>query len=95
MGIGQQSSANLIWKDQLETDLNTVRSLASELPDAKETYQRSKPQELENKLVEVHALARRAAQVRSNYEAALASDEKNRERIRQARGVASPMTRSG
>src|ERR1035438_99375 len=56
MGRGQQSGDNVIWKAELENDLKTVQALACELPDAKETYQRSKPQKLENKLVEVHAL---------------------------------------
>ena len=47
MGRGQQSGDNLIWKAELENDLKTVQALACELPDAKETYQRSKPQNLE------------------------------------------------
>ena len=47
MGRGQQSGDNLIWKAELENDLKTVQALSCELPDAKETYQRSKPQKLE------------------------------------------------
>lgn len=82
MGRGQQSGDNLTWKSELENDLKTVHALACEFPDAKETYQRSKPQKLENKLVEVHALAAKAAQLRNKYEAALASDDKDRDHIR-------------
>jgi hypothetical protein len=81
MGRGPQSGDNVIWKAELETDLKTVQALALELPDAKETYQRSKPQELENKLVEVHALAAKAAQLRNKYKTALASDDKDRDQI--------------
>jgi hypothetical protein len=89
MGRGQQSGDNLVWNAELENDLKTVQALASELPDAKETYQRSKPQKLENKLVEVHALAAKAAQLRNKYETALASDDKDRDHIRAGahRGV--------
>jgi hypothetical protein len=82
MGRGQQSGDNPIWKAELENDLKTVRALACELPDAKETYQRSKPQKLENKLVDVHALAAKAAPLRNKYETALASDDKDRDHIR-------------
>lgn len=82
MGIGQQSSANQIWKVKWENDVKALRCLARELPDAKETYERSKPKELENKLVEIHALAAKAAQLRNRYETALASDDKDRDRIR-------------
>lgn len=82
MGSGQQSGDNLIWKGELENDAKAVQALASELPNANETYQRSKPQKLENKLVEFHALAAKAAQLRNKYETALASDDKDRDHIR-------------
>lgn len=82
MGRGQQSGDNLIWKAELENNLKTVQALACELPDAKETFQRSKPQKLENKLVELHALAAKAAQFRNKYETALASDDRDRDHIR-------------
>jgi hypothetical protein len=82
MGWGQQSGGNVIWKDELENDLKIVQALARELPEAKETYQRSKPQELENKLVEAHALAAKAAHLRNKYETALASDDKDHDHIR-------------
>jgi chromosome segregation ATPase len=82
MGRGQQSGDNMIWKAELENDLKTMQALACELPDAKEMYQRSKPQKLENKLVEVHGLAAKAAQLRNKYETALAYDDKDRDHIR-------------
>ncbi|MHB8302503.1 MAG: hypothetical protein ACYDC6_06640 [Acidobacteriaceae bacterium] len=82
MGRGQQSGDNVIWKDELGNDLKIVQALARELPDAKETYQRSEHQKLENKLVEVHALAVKVARLRDKYETALASDDKDRDHIR-------------
>jgi len=82
MGRGQQSGDNVIWKDELENDLKIVQALARELPDAKETYQRSKPKELENKLVGAHTLAAKAAQLRKKYDTALASDDRDRDHIR-------------
>ncbi len=82
MGRGPQSGDNLIWKAELERDLKIVQALVCDLPDAKETYQCSKPQELESKLVEVYALAARAAQLRNKYETALATDDKDRDHIR-------------
>lgn len=86
MGIGAQSSANQIWKSQLEKDITSVHDLVRELPDAEETYQRLRPLELENKLVAIHTLAARAAQLRNKYETALASDDRDREHIRAAAG---------
>ena len=82
MGRGQQSGDNMIWKGELESDLKIVQALARELPDAKETYRRSKHQELENKLVEAHTLAAKVAQLRKKYETALASDDRDRDYIR-------------
>jgi hypothetical protein len=82
MGRGQQSGDNLIWKAELESDLRAAQALACELPDSKEAYQVSGPRKLENNLVEVHVLAAKAAQLRNKYEAALASDDKDRDHIR-------------
>ena len=82
MGSGAQSGANVIWKAELECDLKIVQGLARELPGAKETYQHSKPQKLEDKLVEVHDLATKAAHLRSKYHLALASDNRDRDHIR-------------
>jgi hypothetical protein len=82
MGSGQQSGDNLIWKAELEKDLKTAQAMACELPDATETYQRSKPQKLENKLVELHALAMKVARLRGKYEKALALDDKDRDHVR-------------
>jgi hypothetical protein len=82
MGRGPQSGDNVIWKGELENDLKTVQALTRELPDASETYQSSKPQELEDKLVEAHSLAAKAAHLRNKYETALASDDKDRDHIR-------------
>jgi hypothetical protein len=71
-----------IWKAVLERDLKTAQALARELPEANETYQRSKYQNLETKLVEVHALAAKAARLHDKYLTELASDDKEREHIR-------------
>lgn len=86
MGRGQQSGDNLIWKGELENDLKTAQILAGELPDAMETYRHSKPPELEDKLVDVHALAAKVAQLRNKYETALASDDMDRDYIRANAG---------
>ena len=67
---------------RLEGDLKTVQALARELPDADETYQHSKHQNLETKLVEVHALAAKATRLRDKCLRELASDDKEREHIR-------------
>ena len=83
-GVGR-SSASKIWTDEWESDLKISHALAGELPAADETYQRSKRENLESKLVEVHALAAKAAGVRDKYLAALASDDKEREHIRAFR----------
>lgn len=86
MGRGQQSGDNIIWNGELENDFKTAHALAGDLPNVMETYRNSKPQALEDKLVEVHALAAKAAQLRNKYEAALASDDKDRDYIRENAG---------
>jgi hypothetical protein len=77
-----RSSASEIWRAGFESDLKVAHTLAAELPAADETHQHSKPENLESKLVEIHALAAKAAGLRDKYVAALASDEKEREHIR-------------
>jgi hypothetical protein len=79
-GIGVlKSGAFEIWKAELESDLKTAQALAWEVPDADETYQRSKHQDLETKLVEVHTLAGNAARLRDKYLTELAYDDKERD----------------
>lgn len=85
MGIGPQSSATKKWQAEFEEDLKTARTLAGELPDAKETYEYSKPQELEDKLVKVHAIEVKGATLRNKYEIELASDEKQHDFIKTYR----------
>lgn len=77
-----QSGAFESWKAAWESDLKAARALASEVPDAAETYKRLRQQNLETKLVEVHAVATKAAALRDKYLTALASDDKEREHIR-------------
>jgi len=62
--------------------LKAVQALASEVPDAAETYKRLKQQNLETKLAEVHALATKAAALHDKYLTELASDDREREHIR-------------
>ena len=81
MGV-LKSGAFETWKAALESDLKTAQDLARELPDADETYQLSKHQNLETKLVEVHALAAKATRLRNKYLTELAYDDKEREHIR-------------
>jgi hypothetical protein len=73
------------WKKEWESDLNAAQALALEVPNADETYQHSKHQNLETRLVEIHSLATKAAGPRGKYLAALASDDKEREHIRADR----------
>jgi hypothetical protein len=79
------------WKSDLKAAHDLLREVR-EVPNADETYQRSKHRELETKLVEVHALATKAKGLRDKYEAALASDEKEREQIRADARVRSGQT---
>lgn len=58
------------WKGQLETDLVSAQALASELPAADNTFRKASQAELEAKLVDVHALGRRANSLRQKYVAA-------------------------
>jgi hypothetical protein len=76
------SSAFEFWRSELESDLKTAHALEAELPDAAQTSRLSKPENLESKLVEIHALAGKAAGLRDKYRMALASDDKEREHIR-------------
>jgi hypothetical protein len=77
-----KSGAFEIWEAGLESDLKTAQALTWEVPDADETYQRSKYQDLETKLVEVHTLAGNAARLRDKYQTELAYDDKQRDHIK-------------
>jgi hypothetical protein len=81
MGLSQ-SGAFEGWTAAWKGDLKAAQDLAREAPDADETYQRSKRENLETKLVEVHTLATKVAALRDKYLKALASDDKEREHIR-------------
>ena len=77
-----QSGASETWKATWESDRKAAQALAREVPDANETYHCLKHQDLETKLVEVHALATKAEGPRDKYRTALESDDKEREHIR-------------
>ena len=77
-----QSGASESWMDAWKIDFQAAQELAREVPESNETYQRSRYQDLEPKLVEIHALAAKAARLRDKYLDALASDDKEREHIR-------------
>jgi hypothetical protein len=70
------------WTSDWEADLAAVRSLERELTDPDADYATATHRELESKLVDVHALASRAARVRDKYLQGLAADDGEREHIR-------------
>jgi hypothetical protein len=77
-----QSGAVVGWIAEWESDLKAAHDLAREVPNSDETYQHSEHPSLETKLVEVHALATKAARLRDKYQKELASDDREREDIR-------------
>ena len=79
-----QSGGFETWKAELESDLYTAQALARELPNADEAYHRLKHQDLETKLVKVHAIAAKVTRLRNKYLRALAYDDKQREHIAYA-----------
>jgi hypothetical protein len=70
------------WLIALQSDFQEAKDLVRKLPEANETYQRLKHQDLETMLVEVHALATRAAGLRDKYQAFMAEDDKLRDQLR-------------
>lgn len=76
-----------VWKPACASDIETAKKLAVGVPAADETFQRASHQELEEKLLEIHALGLKAKQLRDKYLAELASDDRDREHIR-ARALA-------
>ena len=81
MGMAQ-SGASESWMAAWKSDFQTAKDLAREAPDADETYQHAKHQDLETKLVEVHTLATKVVALRDKYLTELASDDKEREYLR-------------
>ena len=77
-----QSGIGNSWKADCETDLQAVQALACEVPRPDESFQLLKQEDLETRLVEIHALTMKAAGLRDKYSTALASDDKEREQIR-------------
>lgn len=81
--MGQHGSSRVkLWTDAYEYDLSTAKALAEKAPDPNADHGGLTPAELETKLVEVYALRSKAGQMRANYEASLATDEKDREQLR-------------
>lgn len=76
-----------VWKPAFASDIETAKNLATELPAADEVFQRASHQELEERLLEIHALGLKGKQLREKYLAELASDDRDREHIR-ARALA-------
>ena len=82
---GEEQSPSIAWKTWMaawESDFQAAKDLVRKVPDANETFQHLKHQDLETKLVEVHDLARRATGLRDKYQAELAADDKLRDDLR-------------
>jgi hypothetical protein len=77
-----ESGAMVQWLGEWDADLAAARSLKAGVPGANADYAALTHADLEAKLIAVHALEIRAAQLRDKYRAALADDDKRREQIR-------------
>jgi hypothetical protein len=69
------------WTQQLTADLAAVRALQSRVDTSDNKYDQLTEHELEDKLVEVHGLTATVNQYADKYRAALAADDRDRERI--------------
>lgn len=78
-----KSGALQQWTNAWEEDLTAVRALKGELPQADADYVNETPQELESKLVAVHAMTSRANRLRDKYRERLAADDRERDHIRE------------
>ena len=82
---GEEQSPSIAaetWMAGWNSDFQAAKDLVRQLPDANETYQRWKHQDLETKLVKVHDVERRATGLRDKYQAELAADDKLRDDLR-------------
>jgi len=70
------------WKVTWAGDLETARGFADQLPSADDKFLKAKPHELEQRLLDVHALGLKATRLRDKYLAELASDDRDRDHLR-------------
>jgi hypothetical protein len=74
---GSHESWTAAWKN----DWRVADGLARELPPGNENYDDATHQELENRLLDVHALGLQAGRLRDKYLQALAEDDREEEHI--------------
>ena len=76
------SGAMQHWKQQYETDTNTLKDLSSKAPSSTANYDNLSPKELESKIIEIHSLQNEVEVLVNKYQTALDADDKTREYIR-------------
>lgn len=70
------------WATQWEQDLSAADEMLSKLPSLENDYSSFSQKELEARLVSLHREAALATKLKEKYEAEVAADEKERDRIR-------------
>jgi len=81
------SGAMDAWKALMREDQDAIQYLRARIPVAEDPYRSFTHEQLEAKLVEMHALRRRADELMQRYRAGIAADDKDRDFIRANAGV--------
>jgi len=80
-GRGGGTGALLAWRTQADIDDVATKGLALELPPEDAKFSELSVSELENKLLDIHALSLRANSIADRYRASLVKDDATREQI--------------
>lgn len=84
-GTGRLGSSMMQqWKKEVEDDKTTLGKMLQNAPNTEEDYEILEEKELETRLVRVHEFQGEIDKLKEKYEAAIRSDDKDRERIREA-----------
>jgi hypothetical protein len=78
-----QSGAMKKWLEEWDADLALAKAMAASVPSRSSDYVALDQAALEEKLIKAHAAAGNVRALRGKYDATLASDDKEREQIRE------------
>jgi len=82
MGMNR-SGAHAIWMETLNADYARIGAIRADMPDHSRAFAKLSHGDLEARMVSIHALRTKAAQLQEKYEACIAEDDKDREHIRK------------
>jgi hypothetical protein len=71
------------WKNNIESDKTRIAELSEKIPEQNNSYENLDTEELESKLIEVHAIQTEINQLNEKYNASITEDDNQRNHLRE------------